>query len=117
MSVIIDRLMSRETVSIEAQSGTFDGQGKPGFSAGVDVDCGVIRSDKYVIDPEGAKILTPLTLYVPPDGALTPGDADRVTLSGGDVFTVIEVTAPRRIGAARGSTTADHTRARCVRGG
>ena len=115
MSVIIERLMSRETITLEVYSG-YDDQGMQSFATGVSIEAGVIRADSYIIDPSGSWIATPLTLYVPPGQAATPGEQDRITLSGGDVFSVALVTAPRRIGALR-SGSPDHTRCRCTRGG
>ena len=115
MSVIIERLMSRETVTVEVYSG-YDDEGAQSFAAGVTIEAGVIRSDSYIIDREGSRIATPLTLYVSPGQAVTPGEQDRITLSNGDVFSVALVTEPRRIEALR-SGSPDHTRCRCTRGG
>ena len=115
MSTIINRMMDQETVTVEVYSG-YDGQGKPSFSAGVAISAGVLLTDAFIIGNEGAKISTPLTLYIPPGESVTPGEQDRVTLSDSRVFTVVEVSAPRRIMAAR-SAEPDHTRCQCTKGG
>ncbi len=113
MSAIIERVADRETVGVEVWSG-LDGQGLPSYAASVDIEVHVRRTDKFIIQGDGSKLAVPLTLYVPPDATVVPGEQDRVTVDS-DTFIGAELTSPRRLRAGRDAP--DHYRLRCKRGG
>lgn len=113
MSVVIDRLLDTESVSVQVYSGA-DGQGKPSFASAVTIDVHVRRTEDYVIEADGSRTPVPLTLYVPPDASVVPGAEDRITL-GSETFTAHRIKPVRRLTADRNSL--DHTKVQCKAGG
>jgi len=113
MSHVISSLADLEDVTLEAYGG-YDGQGLPSYGTAVSISAHVRRTDDFIITGSGSKMPTPVTLYVPPGQGTVPGEKDRVTLAEGGEWTVLEVTAPRRLGRAR-TAAPDHYRCRLGR--
>jgi len=114
MSRLISRIMDLETISVEVFD-DYDGEGAPSYSSPIEIEAHAKATDAFVTNPEGStdqKVKAPLTLWVPPDAEVIPGEQDRIT-RGLEVFIGIELTSPRRLKASTSSP--DHYRLRCRR--
>lgn len=109
-----------EALSLERFTG-LDGQGLPSYGSELDFDANVVEYDvelrkgrEHVVDSDGSKIQTPLTLYVQGIASVVPDEQDRIT-RGGTQFIVREKT--RVQGLHRLASEPDHFRLRCSREG
>lgn len=82
--------LPREAFTLERYSSR-DGYGKPSYvTPGVDFEANVEEYDKaYVVLPDGARLATPLTLYVPGDQDEIPDAEDRVVRTGSGVQYIV----------------------------
>jgi hypothetical protein len=76
-SVVLGRLLTLETLPVEVFS-SVDGQGKPTYDTPVDIEARVLRQDKFVTLANGSQLRTQLTVWVPPDAIVIPGERDRL---------------------------------------
>lgn len=117
MSRLISRIMNLETISVEVFA-EYDGEGAPSYSSPIEIQAHAKATDAFVTNPAGStdqtgeKVSAPLTLWVPPDAEVIPGEQDRIT-RGSEVFIGIELTSPRRLKSSTASF--DHYRLRCRR--
>jgi hypothetical protein len=105
-SVILDRHLTLETISVEQQSGV-DGQGRPAYAAAVEIEARVLRQDKVVLMGDGTQQRTQLSVWVPADEDYLPVETDRITYSS-EQFIVAEMKEVKD-----GKAQAVHRRLRC----
>jgi hypothetical protein len=105
-SALLTRLATLETVSVAVFSGV-DGQGKPSYAAGVDIQARVQERDQTIDAPDGSKMQVSLSLWLDANQDPRPAQRDKITRGGVD-YIVVE----RRI--ARTTDSAVHNvRLRC----
>lgn len=91
------RRLPLETLELE-RFDSMDGQGAPSYDTAIDIEANVVEYDasatgkgaSFVTVPDGSQVHTPLTLYMRGDATVVPSEQDRITLSDGRAFIVVE---------------------------
>lgn len=108
MSVLFDRHLKLEPITVEASSGELDPQGLPGYGEPAVIDARVVYEDVLVADRNGTETTTNLTVWVPAGQLPVPSDGDRVTYHE-RTYIVVNQKETKRL--ASGEVT--HYRLRC----
>lgn len=108
------KALDKETLELEPFAG-LDGQGLPSYSSPVEFDANVIERNmpspgrEFVVDTDGSRIDTPVTLYVEGDETNVPDEQDRVTIDS-EPYIVVERLTYRGLGMTRSQL--DHIKLR-----
>lgn len=109
MSVLLKRRTGTVVVEVEALTGV-DGQGAPAYASPVEIDARVVHEHHVLRRPTGTEIHTALTLWADGAQAGLPREEDRVALTDGSTFIVVERKDRRTL-----QNVLDHVRLRCRR--
>ncbi len=108
-SVLLARHLTLETIELEPNANTIDGQGAPTYNTTVDVQARVLRKNKMLTSAEGSEVLTTLMVWVPGDALVLPSERDRLTWES-ETYIVVEAKDVK----GRDSSL-EHRRLRCRR--